>query len=211
MTTHYWRSIIRLLVFQLDILGVLLSSAGFTLLMLALSFVGNRFSWNSASFIALFVLSPIFVLLFCVYDFKFLPYLNRRFDNLQARPLLLWSIASDWGVWSSSIVSLFSCFAYSLQTVFLVQYYQMVHNKGPMLASIHLWEFSVPASISTVIMGLLNSQYGTIKPFMLFGVVCGIVGSGLLCMLTGSLPYYSPSATLCFLVWRSAAFSRQAY
>lgn len=185
LTTQYWKGLMRLLAFQLDILGVLLSSAGFTLLMLALSFGGNKFSWNSASLIALFVLSPVFILLFCVYDFKFLPYLNRRLDHVEVRPLLLWSIASNWGVFTSSIAGLFSCFAYSLQSVFLVQYYQMVRNKGPMLASIHLWEFSVPASISAVTMGLLNSHYGTIKPFMLFGVVCGVIGSGLLCMLTG--------------------------
>ncbi|QLL31837.1 hypothetical protein HG536_0B07050 [Torulaspora globosa] len=184
-TAHYWKSMAKLLVFELDILGVLLSAAGFMLLMLALSFGGTAFPWVSGPVITLFVLTPVLLLLFCVYDFKFLPYLNKRLSNVEVKPLLLWTTASNWGILTSSVAGLFSCFAYSLQSVFLVQYYQMVHNKGPMLASIHLWEFSIPACIAAVIMGVWNAQYGTIKPFMIFGVICGVIGSGLLCMLTG--------------------------
>lgn len=184
-TAHYWKSFLRLLVFELDIFGVLISATGFTLLMLALSLGGSAFPWASGSLITLFVLSPVLLLLFCVYDFKFMPYLNRRLSDVVVKPLLLWSTASNWGILTSTVAGLFGCFAYSLQSVFLVQYYQVVHNKGPMLASIHLWEFSVPACIAAVIMGVLNAQHGTIKPFMVFGVVCGVVGSGLLCMLTG--------------------------
>lgn len=96
-------------------------------------------------------------------------------SNIEVKTLLLWSIASDWGIFTSSVAGLFSCFAYSLQSVFLVQYYRLVYNRDPMLAS-----------ISAVAMGILNAQYGTIKPFMLFGVVCGVIGSGLFCMLIGN-------------------------
>ncbi|QLQ79350.1 hypothetical protein HG537_0B06980 [Torulaspora globosa] len=184
-TAHYWKSLVSLLVFELDILGVLISATGFTLLMLALSFGGTTFPWASGSLITLFVLSPVLILLFCVYDFQFLPYLSKRLSNIVVKPLLLWSTASNWGILTSSAAGLFSCFAYSLQSVFLVQHYQIVQNKGPMLASIHLWEFSIPACIAAVIMGVLNAQHGTIKPFMIFGVFCGVVGSGLLCLLTG--------------------------
>ncbi|SJM87691.1 probable protein SGE1 [Zygosaccharomyces bailii] len=203
LTGDHWESVCKMLFFQLDIFGVLLSSTGFTLLMLALSFGGTTFPWTSGSLITLFILGPLLVLLFCVYDFHFLPWFSKQVRQMHAKPLLSWNIASNWGIISSSVAGLFSCFAYSLQSVFLVQYYQLVHNKGPTLASVHLWEFSIPASISAIIMGCLNASCGIIKPFMIFGVVCGVVGSGLLCLLTG---YSTLSESIGYCILPGVAF-----
>ncbi|CAI4544432.1 ATM_1a_G0025760.mRNA.1.CDS.1 [Saccharomyces cerevisiae] len=48
LKASFWKNTFEVLVFKLDMVGIILSSAGFTLLMLGLSFGGNNFPWNSA-------------------------------------------------------------------------------------------------------------------------------------------------------------------
>lgn len=127
------------------------------------------------------------MLLFCAYDFHFLPLLGLHYDNKRIKPLLTWNIASNCGIFTSSITGFLSCFAYELQSAYLVQLYQLVFKKKPTLASIHLWELSIPAMIATMAIAYLNSKYGIIKPAIVFGVLCGIVGSGLFTLINGEL------------------------
>ncbi|CAI6535534.1 CLL_HP2_G0033980.mRNA.1.CDS.1 [Saccharomyces cerevisiae] len=187
LKASFWKNTFEVLVFKLDMVGIILSSAGFTLLMLGLSFGGNNFPWNSGIIICFFTVGPILLLLFCAYDFHFLPLLGLHYDNKRIKPLLTWNIASNCGIFTSSITGFLSCFAYELQSAYLVQLYQLVFKKKPTLASIHLWELSIPAMIATMAIAYLNSKYGIIKPAIVFGVLCGIVGSGLFTLINGEL------------------------
>nr|CAI6845167.1 BFH_HP1_G0057670.mRNA.1.CDS.1 [Saccharomyces cerevisiae] len=187
LKASFWKTTFEVLVFKLDMVGIILSSAGFTLLMLGLSFGGNNFPWNSGIIICFFTVGPILLLLFCAYDFHFLPLLGLHYDNKRIKPLLTWNIASNCGIFTSSITGFLSCFAYELQSAYLVQLYQLVFKKKPTLASIHLWELSIPAMIATMAIAYLNSKYGIIKPAIVFGVLCGIVGSGLFTLINGEL------------------------
>lgn len=123
---------------------------------------------------------PSILLLFCVYEFCYVPRMPLFFNVRRVRPLLQWNTVSNPGILTSSMTGFFSCFSYGLHTVYLVQFYQLVFNKGPMLASVHLWEFSVPAIIASFMMAGFNSKYGIIKPVVIFGVIVGVIGSGLL-------------------------------
>ncbi|CAI4036668.1 hypothetical protein SMKI_15G5190 [Saccharomyces mikatae IFO 1815] len=183
----FWKKVFQILVFKLDMIGIILSSAGFTLLMLGLSFGGNNFAWNSSIIISFFTLGPILLILFCAYDFHILPLLGVHYKSKYARPLLTWKIASNAGIFTSSITGFFSCFAYELQSAYLVQLYQLVLKRNSMLASIHLWELSIPAMITTMATAYLNAKYGIIKPAIVFGVLCGIVGSGIFTLINGEI------------------------
>ncbi|CAI4622782.1 CFF_collapsed_G0035280.mRNA.1.CDS.1 [Saccharomyces cerevisiae] len=156
LKASFWKNTFEVLVFKLDMVGIILSSAGFTLLMLGLSFGGNNFPWNSGIIICFFTVGPILLLLFCAYDFHFLPLLGLHYDNKRIKPLLTWNIASNCGIFTSSITGFLSCFAYELQSVYLVQLYQLVFKKKPTLASIHLWELSIPAMIATMAIAYLK-------------------------------------------------------
>ena len=194
---HYWKSyrkcswkkvfrltsltkVVKLFIYQLDIVGLLLSSGGFALIMLALTFGGNKFAWNSASIICMFTIGIALLGIFMLYDFVVLPYIGRRLENGEAMPLVPWSLACNMPILTSSMAGFFNSFAFELQSIYLVQYYQLVTNEGPVFASIHLWQMSVPALITVIVSAAINEKFGIVKPIIVTGVVFGFIGSGLL-------------------------------
>ncbi|CEP67304.1 MDR family MFS transporter LALA0_S22e00166g [Lachancea lanzarotensis] len=180
---EFWFNVFVLLFFKLDIMGLIFSSTGFALIMLALTFGGNRFAWDSGSIITMFVVGITLLLFFLVYDFCLLPWIGRQARQRSANPLISWTMASNSGILTSSLAGFFNCFAFELQSIFLVQYYQLVVNKKPTLASIHLWQMSVPALISVVVSAFINEKFGIVKPLIIVGTTLGFIGSGLLTLI----------------------------
>ncbi|CUS20152.1 LAQU0S01e00144g1_1 [Lachancea quebecensis] len=180
---QFWRRVAALAVFKLDLPGLALSSGGFALVMLALTFGGNQYAWGSATIVCMFVFGAGLLVLFMAYDFVILPHVGTRITGHAPMPLVPWRLAANVAVLTSSLCGFFNCFAFELQSIYLVQYYQLVVNKGPTLASVHLWQMSVPALVSVIGSAVVNERFGVVKPLIVAGVVMGLVGSGLLTLV----------------------------
>ncbi|SCU92295.1 LANO_0E00276g1_1 [Lachancea nothofagi CBS 11611] len=180
---EFWFEVFVLFFFKLDIVGLIFSSTGFALIMLALTFGGTKFAWNSGSIITMFTVGISLLVLFLVYDFIIFPWIGRQSRQIAANPLVSWRLGSNMGILTSSMAGFFNCFAFELQSIFIVQYYQLVVNKGPTLASIHLWQMSVPALVSVIVCAFVNEKFGIVKPLMVMGATFGFIGSGLLTMM----------------------------
>ncbi|CAR23006.1 MDR family MFS transporter [Lachancea thermotolerans CBS 6340] len=183
LQAQFWRRAAALMVFRLDIPGLALSSGGFALVMLALTFGGNQYAWRSATIVCMFVFGAALLALFMLYDFVVLPRVGARIAGYEPLPLVPWRLAANVPVLTSSLCGFFNCFAFELQSIYLVQYYQLVVNKGPTLASVHLWQMSLPALVSVIASAVVNERFGVVKPLVLAGVVMGFVGSGLLTLV----------------------------
>ncbi|SCU81611.1 LAMI_0B07008g1_1 [Lachancea mirantina] len=180
----FWHEFSHLLFFKLDFIGFALSSAGFVLFLLGFTFGGTQNAWDSGTIIAYITVGGILILLFVLFDFVLLPWYGRRNEHLPVSPLLSWSMCKIPGIFTSSFANFFCCFAFNMQIVYIVQFYQIVHNKGPTAASMHMWAFLVPVMLSIIIMGKVNQKLGLIKPGIVVGVVCGVAGSGVLTLIS---------------------------
>ncbi|SCW01535.1 LAFE_0E01816g1_1 [Lachancea fermentati] len=180
LTLPYWKSLLLFYVFELDFVGFALSSTGFVLFMLGFTFGGNEHSWYSGTIIAYVTVGGCLIFAFAFYDFVVLRPWGKRYGIMEAKPLLDWSSCSILGLWTSSFALFFCCFAFNMQTVYVVQFFQLVFNKGPTAASMHLWGFLIPTMVSIVVLGKVSNVTGYVKPAIVAGAICGVVGSGLL-------------------------------
>ncbi|SCW01536.1 LAFE_0E01838g1_1 [Lachancea fermentati] len=186
-TAEFWATAFNFFFYKLDFVGFALSSSGFVLLLLGITFGGNRHPWNSGSTIAYLVVGGGLILLFFVYDFIVFPRLASRLHNTQtAMPLLPWHTVKILGVFTSSMANFFCTFAFNMHAVYLVQFFQIVFNQGATAASMHMWGLLVPTLVTIIVMARINSKIGVLKPMIVFGAICGVVGSGLMTMFKGS-------------------------
>ncbi|SCU80779.1 LADA_0B09472g1_1 [Lachancea dasiensis] len=199
-TGQFWADAYRMLFFKLDFVGFALSSTGFVLFLLGLTFGGDKYAWGSSTIIVYLVVGPVLLLLFLLYDFVVLPRLN----NGETLPLLPWSSVAMLGVLTSSIANFFACIGFNMQTVYLIQFYQLVWNSSPTSASLHMWAFLVPCMAVIIAVGNINKRFGAIKPVAVVGVALGTVGSGLLTMQKGSTTL---GQTIGYCILPGAAFA----
>ncbi|CAR22222.1 KLTH0C10142p [Lachancea thermotolerans CBS 6340] len=183
VTASFWRRAYNFLMFDLDFIGFALSSTGFVLFMLGLTFGGNTYAWNSGTIISFLTVGAILVLFWLVFDFVLLYKWAAWCRKREATPLLRRSLCFRPGIFTSSIANLFTCFGFNMQTVYIVQLYQLVFNSGPTAASMHLWAFLIATMVSVIIIGKAAAIFGLIKPAIVFGATCGLVGSGLMTLV----------------------------
>ncbi|SCU80781.1 LADA_0B09494g1_1 [Lachancea dasiensis] len=187
ISREFWPFAFRFIVFELDLIGFALSSTGFVLFMLGMTFGGNEYPWYSGTIISYLTVGGVLILSWFPYDF-FILYRWAALHNNGAQPipLLRWSLCSLSGMITTSFTVFFGCFAFNMQSVYVVQFYQLVHNSGPTSASMHLWAFLVATILCIILIGKLTSASGQIKPVIVFGVMVGMIGSGLLTLITTS-------------------------
>lgn len=178
-----WKTLANELLYKFDIIESLLCSAGVVLILLAFSFGGNRYAWNSGPTIAMFVVGILLTIAALVYDFAVFPRLKAVKENPIYQPLIPWRVFHKTPIFVSNVAVFFVCMAFMCQIIYIVQFFQLVYNESAWKASIHSIATVVPTVVTVIISGLINSKLGVIKPINLLGVVSGIVGAGLLTML----------------------------
>ncbi|CUS21686.1 LAQU0S03e08350g1_1 [Lachancea quebecensis] len=186
-TRRFWTRVLDCGIFRFDLIGFALSSAGFVLILLGLTFGGNKYSWSSGTSIAYLTVGPVLILVFCIYDFLALPRMARLLAyGGEVTPLVPWSVISKPGVFASSFANFFVCFGYNMQIIYLVQFYQIIKNQSPTDASMHMWAYLVPSMVVIIALGHINKRFGIIKPIAVVGAACGVIGAGLLTLQKGS-------------------------
>ncbi|SCV02323.1 LAMI_0G17876g1_1 [Lachancea mirantina] len=199
----FYFKLYRAVVFKFDFIEFALCSAGFTLILLGLTFGGNRYSWSSGSIIAYFVVGILLVIASLIYDFVVFDRIKPNTEHIPYMPLLSWRVISKPGVLIPNIATFCTCFAYNCQIVYIVQYFQLVWGDSPWKASVHLIAPVIATVISLVFCGAILKNTGQVKAVLVLGGIIGAVGSGILTLLS---PNSNNSAKIGLLILPGVSF-----
>lgn len=168
-TKGNWREKIKMI----DYLGVVLMTAAFVVLLLALTLAsGQNYLWDSAAVIVCFVVGGVTFIAFCVWNVKFSKY-----------PLLPWEVVKVPQV-SAAAFSMFGTFAFFMAGVLYISiYFQVVHDASAWKSGVHLLPMIIAVVITSISLGIIIKKTRFIKPFAIFGAIMGLVGCGLLTLL----------------------------
>lgn len=156
----------------IDYVGVFFLTSGLVLVLLALTFGGNDYAWDSAAVILCFVLGGILTICFGVWNFKFAKFPMIPLDVMKAYPTVAAGIA------------MFGVFGYFISSVlYLSIYFQVVHNASAWQSGVHLLPEIIGVVTSSLISGILVNKTRIVKPFAIFGSVMGFLGCGLITLL----------------------------
>ncbi|KAJ2864928.1 hypothetical protein GGH94_002575 [Coemansia aciculifera] len=136
---------------EFDYLGTLFWLGGSTMILLALSWGGNEYAWNSVLIICLFVFGFLVMAIFGVIEGRFAKWPIIPL-HLLARPRTLLTI----------IASFFIGLCMYGMVIFVPMYYQMVLAQKSLPASIHILWFTLGGCIGAVVAGGLVSFRGRV-------------------------------------------------
>ncbi|KAK3316551.1 putative MFS transporter [Apodospora peruviana] len=145
---------------ELDLVGFILFAPSPIMLLLALQFAVDEYSWSSSVVIGLFCGSAAMFLIWCVWDY----YLED--EGLIPIPTLKLQI-----VWSGIVTqALLMTSVYAVST-YLSMYFQVILDKSPMMTGVYLVISVVTQLIVTIVGGLILKK----RPyFAAFAVTAGL-------------------------------------
>ena len=179
---------------RLDYVGAALILSIVVCLLLALSWGGNQYRWDSWRIILLFTLGGCLVIVFGAWEYK----LDKRAlvprEIIKNRTVIAASIA----VWMTMCVMLgeyaLTCTRIDLTclalggTYQLPLYYEAVRNHSPTKAGIDILPFMIACCVAIFISGGATTATGRYWPWLLIGPPFAATGFGLLYTVTPDTP-----------------------
>lgn len=157
---------------KIDFIGFVLLTSGLVLVLLALTFGGVNYPWNSGSIIALFTVGGGMLLLFVIWNFKY-----------SANPIILTELIVDWRVLLACLSGMFNFAFFISNLTYLAVYFQVIFNASSLQSGIDL----LPMVISVTLASLANSFFidftKNVKITMLVSGVLSPLGCGLFLLL----------------------------
>ena len=158
---------------QIDYLGTVLVVGAFIAGVMALSFGGVTYDWNSARIIALFVVSGILFIIFGVQQkFHFLTSVEQRLFPIQflKRRTLLVCFAMT----AAAGTAIF------IPTYFIPLFFQFVRADSAIDAAVRLLPFIILLVFTVILNGGVMSKYGYYQPWYVVGGALTLVGGALM-------------------------------
>lgn len=174
------------IIFKFDFFGFALCSAGLVLFLLGLTFGGNKYSWNSGQVIAYLVLGVLLFIFSLVYDFFLFDKFNPEPDNISYRPLLLRRLVAKPAIIIVNMVTFLLCTGYNGQMIYSVQFFQLIFASSAWKAGLHLIPIVITNVIAAIASGVITKKLGLVKPLLIFGGVLGVIGAGLMTLMTNT-------------------------
>ncbi|XBW35742.1 hypothetical protein QEN19_001312 [Hanseniaspora menglaensis] len=186
------------LVVSFDLINFILVSTGFIMFLLAITFAGgdlDKWHWYEPNCILFLILGPILLIAGIFYDcflfFKVVDYLKGKFsenvdfpERINIGPLMTEKLFVNVKIFSVNMLACFTAIATGCQSVYVIQYFQLLFNYSPLLASIN----SLPSMLSTssfvLLSGIIISRTGHIKYVIMVGACLTLLGNGLLTILS---------------------------
>ncbi|CAM9021889.1 unnamed protein product [Wickerhamomyces anomalus] len=156
----------------IDYPGTFLLTSGVVIFLLALTFGGVEYSWNSGAIISMFIIGGVLLIMFCVWNFKFSKNPIIPYSIIKVRQVVLPVL---------SLALVFFCFM--SVAIFLATYFQLIFGMSPWQTGVRTLPVIIPLVLSSMISGILIRRTRYIKPYSVFGGICGGVGVGLLLLL----------------------------
>lgn len=165
----FWESTKHYLV-QFDVVGLLLSSAGFSLLLLPFSLATSAPNgWKTGYIIAMFIVGGICLGLFALWEKQFAP--------VQYLP---WAHLTDRTILGGSLVYGFMFTSIYCWDTYYGSYLQVVNNQSITTSGYILNAFSLGAAFLSPFIGLLARYTGNFKYVGAAGLPFMLIGTGLL-------------------------------
>lgn len=173
---NVFSKIFNYLTFELDTIGFVLCSAACCLFLTALTYAGIEYKWNSGLIIALLVVSVVCMIAFLFHELVIAPRFGIR------------ALMPQEGFYNKGIImanlTIFAVFGfYQILSIYIVNFFQVVKNRGVQNAATQLWNVLLPALITMIISSRLIARTGYLKPLMVFGGMMGMIGCGLMTLL----------------------------
>ncbi|KAL4899479.1 hypothetical protein BDW74DRAFT_183735 [Aspergillus multicolor] len=171
------RDVIRTVVKSLDLFGFVLIAPAVVMLLLALTWGGNQYPWDSSRIIGLFIGAGVTFLAFLGWEYT-------RGDGAMI-PLSLLRMRVIW----SAAGTLF--FFYGVMFSFnyyLPIYFQVVKNDSALMSGVHMLPNILAQVLLAVTAGALVQRFGYYLPFIVLGTALMTIGSGVLSMIGTSTP-----------------------
>lgn len=157
---------------QFDYIGTFFFISGCVILLLAITFGSSDFAWDSGAVISCFVLGPILLIIFAVWNFRFSKNQIIGTDVITT-PQIIASALSISGVFSAFIVTM----------IYASVYFQVVRDSSAMGAGLHLLPCIIAVVICSVVSGGMVQKFKYVKPWGIFSGVMAPIGAGLLTLL----------------------------
>lgn len=155
-----------------DYFGTFLLISGCVIFLLALTFGGSDFSWDSAAVILCFVLGGLLIIAFIIWNGWFSKNQIIAVEVLKIPQIVASTFALS-GVFAAFILSM----------VFLPIYFQVIHGASAMGAGLHLLPMIVAVVLCSIISGVGIQKLKYVKPFSVAAGILAPVGFGLLAIL----------------------------
>lgn len=159
---------------QFDWLGLLVFCGWVVSFVMAISFGGSVYAWNSASEIILWVMTGVLLVVFVLTQ-KFHPFIDKKNILYPSYTLTNWKLD----------ILQFSTFA-AAGVVYISIYYiplifQFSFGESALDAAVRLLPFVFMVVIFSLLNGFLLSKLGYFMPWYLFGSAIALIGSTLMC------------------------------
>ncbi|KAJ5649729.1 uncharacterized protein N7484_003452 [Penicillium longicatenatum] len=164
---------------KFDLIGFVLFAPASIMLLLALQYGGNGYSWNSATVIGLFCGSVANFVVFALWE---------RHMGIEA--MIPGHLVCDQIVLSSSLLSIMTFGLTMTLSYYLPIYFQSVRGKSAWVSGVNLLPNILCQLVMAVASGVLTSKLGYYLPWGVLGAILDAVGNGLLSTLspTTSVP-----------------------
>ncbi|RLV92570.1 Vacuolar basic amino acid transporter 5 [Spathaspora sp. JA1] len=157
---------------EYDYVGTFLLISGTVVFLLALTFGASDFSWHSSAVISCFVLGPLLLIGFCIWNFKFSKNQIIATDIVTV-PQIMASALSFAGIFSAFIASM----------IYLSIYFQVIKDHSAMGAGLHLLPSIIAVVICSTFAGIMIQKFRYVKIFNVAAGLIGVVGAGILSLL----------------------------
>ena len=184
-----------------DYLGTVLSMSAFVSLIMAISFGGALYAWNSGQIIALFVITAILWSVFAIQ--QYLAILTTVSDRMFPLHFLK----------NKEAILLFLLMATGATAAFVPIYYipiyfQFTRGDSALESAVRLLPFITVLSAFILLNGGFMSKIGYYQPWYVCGTILGLVGGVCLCESTNS-PLISARQLSALMFARYSPYRRQ--
>jgi len=173
---------------KIDWIGIDLSVAAFICLIMAISFGGVLYAWNSSQTIALFVVAGVLWLIFAVQQrFAILTTIGDRVfpaHLLKNKEAILLFLTTATG----SAVAFVSIY-------YIPVYFQFTRGDSGIEAAVRLLPLIFLLSGTILTSGALMSKLGYYKPWYIVGSIIALVGGVLICKSDAPAPAFHTSSS----------------
>ncbi|KAL6248264.1 hypothetical protein RBB50_004519 [Rhinocladiella similis] len=156
------------LVWELDLIGILLLTSSLALILIPLTLAGgNSSKWTQAGILTPIILGVLLLLAFVVWEQK------------TTSPLLPGYLMTDWTVWGCIMINIFYAFGLMCHESYLFTLLVVSYNFSLLAATriASLWTFS--SVVTAFIISLLVIKIRRLKAFIIAGISLSFVGYGL--------------------------------
>jgi hypothetical protein len=165
---------------QIDWIGITLLAGMIVSIILALTFGGNQYAWNSGQVIGTFVAFAVLAILFAFSQTLYMPWQTKERRVFPVEMLFM-----------RTTVLLFILISTSAALAFVTLYYiplyfQFTRGDSALKAAVRLLPVIFTLVFGSVAGGALISKIGFYSPFFIFGSALGLIGSALLHVSTST-------------------------